>query len=128
MCPVPTVSVLHECRTVLHLHTPTHPPPCSKDDSEWTPPDREGRQEIEVVLGDDHISFTVRCWCRCLVCGLARHSAPRPLPFQCAKIGSLTEVQGSRDPEGMRTLYFLVQDLKCLVFSLISLHHKIRPI
>jgi protein mago nashi len=46
---------------------------------------------------------------------------------QCAKIGSLLNVQESRDPEGLRVLYYLVQDLRCLVFSLISLHFKIKP-
>lgn len=33
-----------------------------------------------------------------------------------------------RDPEGLRVFYYLVQDLKCLVFSLIGLHFKIKPI
>jgi hypothetical protein len=47
-----------------------------------------------------------------------------PCP-QCAKIGSLLDVQGSKDPEGLRVLYYLVQDLKCLVFSLITLHFKV---
>lgn len=63
-----------------------------------------GRQELEVVLGDEHISF------------------------QAAKIGSLLDVQSSKDPEGLRVFYYLVQDLKCLVLSLITLHFKIRPI
>ncbi|KUF97606.1 Intraflagellar Transport protein 80 [Phytophthora nicotianae] len=71
-----------------------------EDDKEWPEPDRVGRQELEVVLGNDHISFT------------------------CAKIGSLLDVQDSKDPEGLRVLYYLVQDLKCLVFSLITLHFK----
>ncbi|CAH0482529.1 unnamed protein product [Peronospora belbahrii] len=75
-----------------------------EDDKEWPEPDRVGRQELEVVLGNDHISFT------------------------CAKIGSLLDVQDSKDPEGLRVLYYLVQDLKCLVFSLITLHFKIKPI
>ncbi|CAH0488072.1 unnamed protein product [Peronospora effusa] len=75
-----------------------------EDDKEWPEPDRVGRQELEIVLGNDHISFT------------------------CAKIGSLLDVQDSKDPEGLHVLYFLVQDLKCLVFSLITLHFKIKPI
>lgn len=29
-----------------------------EDDSNWPPPDRVGRQELEVILGDQHISFT----------------------------------------------------------------------
>lgn len=32
--------------------------------------------------------------------------------MQTAKIGSLVDVQGSDDPEGMRVFYYLVQDLK----------------
>ena len=34
----------------------------------------------------------------------------------------------SADPEGLRVFYYLVQDLKALVFSLISLHFKVRAI
>ena len=45
---------------------------------------------------------------------------------QCSKIGSLYDVQNSSDPEGLRTFYYLVQDLKCLVLSLIALHFKVR--
>jgi protein mago nashi len=63
-----------------------------------------GRQELEVVLGDEHISFST------------------------TKIGSLLDVQDSKDPEGLRLFYYLVQDLKCLVFSLIALHFRIKPI
>lgn len=33
-------------------------------------------------------------------------------------------MQDSSDPEGLRVFYYLVQDLKALVFSLISLHFK----
>ncbi len=33
----------------------------------------------------------------------------------------------SEDPEGLRVFYYLVQDLKALVFSLISLHFKVYP-
>ncbi len=88
-------------------------------------------QEIEIVLGEEHISFTT------------------------AKIGSLVDVSSSksvwpgvpfglffdlfflfgpltshffRDPEGLKAFYYLVQDIKCLVFSLIALHFKIKPI
>ena len=74
------------------------------DDSNWPEPDRVGRQELEVVLGNEHISFT------------------------CAKIGTLAEIQNTKDPEGLRAFYFLVQDLKCLVFSLVGMHYKIRPL
>lgn len=36
------------------------------------------------------------------------------------------DVTESADPEGLRVFYYLVQDLKALVFSLISLHFKVR--
>ena len=75
-----------------------------EDDADWPEPDRVGRQELEVISNGEHISFT------------------------CAKIGSLLDVQESKDPEGLRCFYYLVQDLKCAVFSLISLHFKIKPI
>ncbi|TPX71507.1 hypothetical protein SpCBS45565_g01082 [Spizellomyces sp. 'palustris'] len=75
-----------------------------EDDKLWPVPDRVGRQELEIVMGKEHISFTT------------------------AKIGSLVDVQESKDPEGLRVFYYLIQDLKCLVFSLISLHFKIKPI
>lgn len=75
-----------------------------EDDQLWPPPDRIGRQELEIVMGDEHISFTT------------------------SKIGSLIDVNNCKDPEGLKCFYYLVQDLKCLVFSLIGLHFKIKPI
>jgi protein mago nashi len=75
-----------------------------EDDKQWPEPNRDGRQEFEIVLGNTHISFAT------------------------AKIGSLLDVQESKDPEGLRVFYYLVQDLKCLVFSLIGLHFRIKPI
>eukprot|EP01100_Stratorugosa_tubuloviscum_P015373 TRINITY_DN8791_c0_g1_i1.p2 TRINITY_DN8791_c0_g1~~TRINITY_DN8791_c0_g1_i1.p2 ORF type:complete len:154 (-),score=56.01 TRINITY_DN8791_c0_g1_i1:608-1069(-) len=75
-----------------------------EDDQLWPEPDRVGKQELEILTDNEHISFTT------------------------TKIGSLSDVQQSKDPEGLRTFYYLVQDLKCLVFALISLHFKIKPI
>ncbi|KAI1326479.1 Mago nashi protein [Xylariaceae sp. FL0255] len=75
-----------------------------EDDSKWPQKNKDGRQELEIRLGNDHISF------------------------ETAKIGSLIDVTESADPEGLRVFYYLVQDLKALVFSLTSLHFKIKPI
>lgn len=50
---------------------------------------------------------------------------PRWHAAQTAKIGSLVDVTESADPEGLRVFYYLVQDLKALIFSLISLHFKV---
>lgn len=91
---------------------------CREDDSRWPEPSKVGRQELEIVLGDEHISFTVRY-------SPQAHAFMLKVDFQCAKIGSLVDIQSSDDPDGLRTLYFLVQDLKCLVFSLIGLHFKV---
>nr|XP_040136918.1 protein mago nashi homolog 2 isoform X5 [Ictidomys tridecemlineatus] len=57
-----------------------------EDDALWPPPDRVGRQELEIVIGDEHISFTT------------------------SKIGSLIDVNQSKDPELKRPTYssFLV--------------------
>ncbi|KAL8939381.1 MAG: hypothetical protein Q9216_003394 [Gyalolechia sp. 2 TL-2023] len=71
-----------------------------EDDSKWPEKNKDGRQELEIRLGNEHISF------------------------ETAKIGSLVDVTESADPEGLRVFYYLVQDLKALVFSLISLHFK----
>ncbi|EFE40321.1 vesicle-mediated transport protein Vid24, putative [Trichophyton verrucosum HKI 0517] len=72
-----------------------------EDDSKWPQKNKDGRQELEIRLGNEHISF------------------------ETAKIGSLVDVTESADPEGLRVFYYLVQDLKALVFSLISLHFKL---
>ncbi|XP_024360873.1 protein mago nashi homolog [Physcomitrium patens] len=94
-----TQAALKECRRII-----TDSEILKEDDNNWPEPDRIGRQELEIVMGNEHISFTT------------------------SKIGSLLDVQSSKDPEGLRIFYYLVQDLKCFVFSLIGLHFKIKPI
>lgn len=107
-----------------------------EDDAKWPQKNKDGRQELEIRLGNDHISFEVRQSAR------AHQSRSKAdddsaelivfflaLPhLQTAKIGSLIDVTESADPEGLRVFYYLVQDLKALVFSLTSLHFKIKPI
>lgn len=56
-----------------------------EDDANWPPPDKVGRQELEILMGDTHISFTT------------------------TKLGSLMQVQQSKDPDGLRIFYYLVQ-------------------
>ncbi|TIA91087.1 hypothetical protein E3P99_01270 [Wallemia hederae] len=75
-----------------------------ENDVNWPKRNVNGRQELEIKLNNDHISF------------------------ETCKLGSLVDVQDSDDPEGLRVFYYLIQDLKCLIFSLISLHFKIKPI
>lgn len=94
-----------------------------EDDSKWPQKNKDGRQELEIRLGNEQISFEVRPTIQ------TTHAKDAPLTLQqTAKIGSLVDVTESADPEGLRVFYYLVQDLKALVFSLISLHFKIKPI
>jgi len=92
-----------------------------QDDRHWPQPDEVGKQELEIVMNQQHISFVL------------------------AKIGSMAEIESGgltehirdrdrdrererADIEGLKIFYFLIQDLRALVFSLISLHFKIKPI
>jgi protein mago nashi len=75
-----------------------------EDDSKWPEPDHVGRAELEVVNQGEHISFAT------------------------TKIGSLLQIQNSEDPEGLKVFYYLIQDIKCMAFSLINTHFKISPI
>ena len=56
-----------------------------EDDNNWPMPDRVGRQELEMIIGNEHVSLT------------------------CTKLGSVLQVQQSKDPEGLRIFYYLVQ-------------------
>ncbi|CAN1229188.1 Protein mago nashi homolog 2 [Linum perenne] len=73
-------AVLKECRRII-----SDSEIMKEDDNNWPEPDRVGRQELEIVMGNEHISFTT------------------------SKIGSLVDVQSSKDPEGLRIFYYLVQ-------------------
>src|SRR3954468_23203270 len=82
-----------------------------EDDEKWPQKNKDGRQELEIRLGNEHISFEVT------------HHPPSEVfnarvadlaYIQTAKIGSLVDVTESADPEGLRVFYYLVQDLKAL--------------
>lgn len=94
-----------------------------EDDSKWPQKNKDGRQELEIRLGNEHISFEV--W---EFEDGTNYTWIADGPVQTAKIGSLVDVTESADPEGLRVFYYLVQDLKALIFSLISLHFKVRTV
>lgn len=73
-------------------------------DKDWPIPDREGRQEVEIFSNE------------------------KSLLFVTSKIRSMNDVASSKDPQGLQKLYYLVQDIKCLVFSLINLHFRVKPV
>ena len=74
------------------------------DDESWGEPPTQRRQELEIKIGNEHIAFT------------------------CGEIMSLADIKDSNDPKGLTILYYLTQDLKCFIMSLINLHFKIKPI
>jgi protein mago nashi len=77
------------------------------DDTNWKEPNEDddlGRQELECKIGSHHIAFTA------------------------CEIGSLVDIEKSSDPEGLKVFYYLTQDLKALILTLISCHFKARPI
>ena len=39
----------------------------SEDDAKWPEPDKDGRQELEIVMGNEHISFTVCSFVSCFL-------------------------------------------------------------
>ena len=74
------------------------------DDKLWPEPSEDDSEELEVLCGDEHISFAA------------------------AKINALVDIQKSADPTGMRCFYYIIQDVKCFVFSLLQMHFRIKPI
>lgn len=56
-----------------------------EDDNNWPAPDRVGKQELEIKLKGEHICFNT------------------------TKLGSVMQVQQSKDPDGLRIFYYLVQ-------------------
>eukprot|EP01130_Rhizamoeba_saxonica_P019283 TRINITY_DN9928_c0_g1_i1.p1 TRINITY_DN9928_c0_g1~~TRINITY_DN9928_c0_g1_i1.p1 ORF type:complete len:159 (+),score=31.15 TRINITY_DN9928_c0_g1_i1:29-478(+) len=73
-----------------------------EDDSKWPEPNSVGTQELEIAFQG------------------------KSYAYKTSKIGSLLDVLESDDADGLRKFYYLIQDLKCLVFALVRLHFKAR--
>ncbi len=71
------------------------------EDKEWPKPDKIGKQQFVVRIGSKEINLVT------------------------SKIGSYGEVQKTNDPNGLTIFFYLVQDLKCFVFSLVNLHFRV---
>ena len=48
--------------------------------------------------------------------------------FSTSKFGSYGEVQKSNDPEGLTVFWYLVQDIKCFVLSLVNAHFRVSRV
>jgi protein mago nashi len=90
---------------IVSANDTTWPEPASDNNHDAAAASQDsGRQELECKIGKHHIAFTTR------------------------QIGSITDIERSSDPDGLRTFFHLTQDLKELVLALISFHFKARPI
>ena len=75
-----------------------------ENDKTWPAPNVVGRQELEIVLGDKRSMIAT------------------------SKFGSYGEVQSSSDPQGLTVFWYLVQDIKCFVLSLVNAHFRLKPV
>merc|ERR1719469_425230 len=73
-----------------------------EDDNNWPAPDRVGRQELEVVCGKDHISFTTS-----KIGSLSAIFSFFLLMILASLMQHRSDVQNSKDPEGLRVFYYL---------------------
>ena len=76
-------------------------------DEAWPPPSGVGTAALEVVLDG---------------------GAGGRVKLRTATIGSLLDVVASTDADGLRVFYYVVQDVRCLIFALLGMHYKIKPI
>ncbi|KAG5496819.1 hypothetical protein JIQ42_03653 [Leishmania sp. Namibia] len=77
---------------------------CESDDELWPTPDRNGRQELEIHLGNTHISLVTN------------------------KLTSMADIPKSSETVSLVRFYNFVRDIKALIFALVSIHFKIKPI
>ncbi|GAB7366054.1 hypothetical protein MBLNU230_g7623t1 [Neophaeotheca triangularis] len=72
-----------------------------EDDTKWPVKNKDGRSELEIRMGNQHISF------------------------ETAKISTMAEINDSADPEGLKVFHYLTLDLKQMMFSLIGLNFMV---
>lgn len=75
---------------------------CSDD--KWPQPDRSGRQELEILVDGEHVSFATNTLCL------------------------MAEIRKLEDADGFLKFFYAVQDLKTLTLALIQTHHRIRAL
>lgn len=75
-----------------------------ESDAQWPDAKRESKQELEIRYGKQKKIFKTKV------------------------LSSSTAIKSEKDANGLNTFYYLIQDLKSLVFSLISLHFKVNPL
>lgn len=75
----------------------------------WPEPNAVGKQELEIEMVDSQ-------------------GKRRKQKIVTCKFGSFVEFKKTEDPEGLTTFHYLLQDVKCMVFSLINMHFRLKPV
>lgn len=78
------------------------------DDTQWPEPNKDGRQELELILNGEH-HHLVTCKIGCMA----------DIAKLCPDLKARTDLEA---------FHYFVQDLKTLVLALVSAHFKIKPI
>ena len=75
-----------------------------QDDRKWPVDDKVGRQDLKISIDGKNMDFRTR------------------------KFGSFMDVKSSDDPNGLSVFYYFIQDIKCMVFSIINMHFRLKPV
>ena len=81
----------------------------AQDDSKWPRPDKTGTQELEIIGYNEEM----KCF---------------DVLDEYYYNSRETEIQKSDDPKGLEVFYYLTQDIKSLVFTLIKMHFRVKPV
>jgi protein mago nashi len=98
------------------------------DDSQWPGPDKDGRQELEVRIGDSGGGAGPGGeggeggGCE------AATTTPTHVSLATTKLTSTVQISRCSDAAALRSYYFLCQDLKSMLLALVHAHFQVQPI
>lgn len=75
-----------------------------ESDYKWPKPVTESKNELEIRSGSNKKIFKTK------------------------GINSIVSVKNEEDSNGLACFYYLIQDLKVMIFSLVSIHFKVNPL
>ena len=75
----------------------------------WPEPNAVGKQELVIELNDTK-------------------GKRRKMRIVTCKFGSFVDFKKTSDPDGLTVFHYLLQDVKCMVFSLINMHFRLKPV
>lgn len=106
-----------------------------QDDAAWPPPDKDGRQELEVRMGGGGGAGGAAGGGE----GAGGDGAADPPPptttaatthvsLATTKLASTVQIARCADAAGLKRYYFLCQDLKAMFLALVAAHFQVQPI